>query len=431
MKVGDLQGNPYEPNLGDVAGAQSSYEKALAISAGLARAESKDAVARRYLARSYQSLGEVLPLLGKAKEGAENIRQATEIFQGLLDASPHDRDLRIQTANCYESLADLLGHSELQNLGDRTGAIENYSKSLAIFDAMAAEDSSDLKARSGAAVLRIRIGDMLQAQGDLDAALENYRAALPRAESIAAADPKNERFLRVLALSHRKMADAETQKNDLKQALEDIQRASAINERLADADPDNAQVRANLASSLTAAAGLLNKTGKPADALQKYRQATAIIENLSTASPSDLFTRGQLAEVLISMGSTLSSMGRTDEASNATARGLAIERELATRVNATADELSRYAISLLTCEPVVLRQPATALRFAKQASEKSGEKDVKNLDILAQAYFRNGDSENALATEEKVLSLFPQIASPARKHAEAQLAIFRRGLQTE
>jgi eukaryotic-like serine/threonine-protein kinase len=429
LKVGDLQGNPYEPNLGDVVGAQSNYQKALAISAGLASADSKDVAARRYVARSYQSLGEVLPLLGKAKEGAEDIRQATEIFQSQLDALPHDRDLRIQTANCYESLGDLLGHDELQNLGDRTAAVENYRKSLAIFDAMAADDSKDLKARSGAAVLRIRIGDMFLALGDLNAALANYRAALPRAESIAAADPKNERFLRVLALSHRKMADAETQENDLKQALEDIQRTSAINERLANADPDNAQVRANFASSLTAVAGLLNKIGQRADALQKYRQATAIIEKLSTASPSDVFTRGQLGEVLVSQGSILSSMAKMDEASNATARGLAIERELASRANATTDELNRYASALLMCEPPNWRQPMTALQFAKKADERSEEKDIKSLDILALAYFRNGDSKHAIETEQKVLNLIPQIASPARKHAEAQLAIFRSGPQ--
>jgi eukaryotic-like serine/threonine-protein kinase len=434
LRVGDLQGNPYEPNLGDAAGAESTYEKALTISASVVRADPKDAAGKRYLARSYQSVGEVLPLLGKANEGANNIRQASQIFQSLLDASPHDRDLRILTANCYQSLADLLGHGELQNLGDRTGAVENYRKSLAIFDAAAADDSNDLKARSGAAVLRIRVGDMLQAQGDLDAALENYRAVLPRAESIVAADPKNERFLRVLALSYRKLADVETQQSAFKQALKDAQRASEINEGLANADPDNAQARANFALSLTTLAGLLNKTGDRPAALAKYRQAVAIIEKLSAAAPSDLFTRGQLGELLISMGGVLDSAGNFSEATSVTSRGLAIERELAGRASPTADELSRYALALLTCQPAKLRQLQTALQVAKQAAEKSGEKDPKALDVLAQAYFQNGDSERAIKTEEILINLIPfaspnQTVSPARKRAEAQLAIFRRRLQ--
>ena len=430
LKVGDLQGNPYEPNLGDAAGAETTYEKALAISAGLVRANPKGEAAKRYLARSYQSVGEVEPLLGKAKEGADNLRQATQVFQSLLDASPHNRDLRVQTANCYQSLADLLGHGELQNLGDREGAIENYRKSLAIFDAMAADDPKDLKGKSGGAVLRIRVGDMLAAQGDLDGTLEYYRAALPRAESIVAADPKNERFLRVLAFSSRKLADAESQKGDFKQALKDAQRASEITQKLANADPQNAQARANLATSFRATADLLDKTGDKPGSLAKYREATAILEKMSAGAPSDVFTRGQLGESLVSMGALLAEAGNQSEARTNTSRGLAIERELASRGEATADELSRYALALLTCEPAALRAPTTALQMAKLAIEKSGNKDPKNLGILALAYFQNRDSKHAIEIEEQALSLLPsplpnQKPSPTRQKFEAQLAKFK------
>jgi eukaryotic-like serine/threonine-protein kinase len=430
LKVGDLQGNPYEPNLGDAHGAQDSYEKALAISTDLVKANPKDAVAGRYLARSYQSLGEVLPLLGKARQGANNIRRASEIFQGLLNAIPHDRDLRVQTANCYESLADLLGHGELENLGDRQGALENYRKSLAIFDAMAADDEKDLKAKSGGAVLRIRVGDMLEALGDLDAAIEYYRAALPRAESIAKADPKNERFLRVLAFSSRKLADAEGQQGDFKLALRDAERASEINQQLANADRNNAQAQANLVLSLRAVADLLDKTGDEPGSAAKYHAATAILEKLSAAAPSDVFIRGQLGDVLVAMGAVLERKRDLAEARRATSRGLAIEQELASRAAATADELSRYALALLTCQPANLREPRTALAAAEQAVEKSAEKDPKTLDILAQGYFQNGDSQHAIEAEEKAIALLAPLPvtgkhSIARQHLEAHLATFR------
>lgn len=430
LRVGDLQGNPYEPNLGDVAGAESSYEKALAISSALVQHDSNDSMAKGYLARSYQSIGEVLPLLGRGPEGANSLRQATQIFQSLLEASPRVRDLRIQTANCYESLADLLGHGDLQNLGDREGAVENYRKSLAIFDRMAAEDSTDLKGRSGAAVLRIRVGDMLEEQGKLHDAIGNYRDALPRAESLVAADPKNERFLRVLALSYRKLADAENQQDNFKQALIYAKRASEINRRMAGADPDNAQAHANFALSLTTEASLLSKTGDLIGALEKYRQAAAIVEKRSAAAPSDLFTQGQLGEVLVSMGSALDATAHASQARDSTSRGLAIERVLASRSGSTADEINRYALAILTCAPADLQQPATALRFATLAVEKSGEKDVKSLGTVAQAYFRNGDSHRAIETEEKILNLLPAPLNgnvpPARKRAEAQLAYFKK-----
>src|SRR5207249_7930109 len=80
LKVGDVQGNPYEPNLGDTQGAAKSYEKALRVSRALTLTVSPDVEARRYLARSYKSLGEVLPVLGNPSEALVNFHQAAGIL---------------------------------------------------------------------------------------------------------------------------------------------------------------------------------------------------------------------------------------------------------------------------------------------------------------------------------------------------------------
>ena len=405
LKVGDLQGNPYEPNLGDTPGAAESYRKALSISAGLTQADGEDAQAQRYLARSHQSLGEVLPLLGKPADGAAELRKAAELFAQLLSRTPHDHELRVLLADCYQSLGDLLGHGGLQNLGDRAGALESYGKAIAVFDAMAAENPGDQKARGGAAVMRIRIGDMQQAQGDLDAALENYRGALQRAEPLAAEDPKNDRFRRILALSYRKLADLETQRGEFAQALRNARNAAEINQSLAAADPENAQASANFALSLTTLADLQSKTGNPAGALDEYRQANAILERLSTAAPTNLFTRGNLADSLVATGTLLARQGRVAEARASTSRGVAIARELANRAAATPDELSRYALMLLTCQPAELRDSVSALRSAEQAVAKSGGRDPKSLQVLVQAYLQNGDTARAAETQRRVASL--------------------------
>ena len=385
LKVGDLQGNPYEPNLGDTQGAADSYRKALLISAALTEADRNDAQAQRYLARSHQSLGEVLPLLGKPSAGATELRAAAKLFEQLLNRTPQDRDLRVLLADCYQSLGDLLGHGGLQNLGDRAGALDSYGKAQAVFDAMAAENPADQKARGGAAVMRIRIGDMRQAEGDLDAALENYRGALQRAQSLAAEDPANDRFRRMLALSYRKLADLDSQRGEFGEALQNARNAVEINRVLAAADPDNAQASANFALSLTTLADLQSKTGDPAGALNEYRQANAILEKLSAAAPGNLFTRGALAESLVATGSLLARLGRVGEARTLTTRGMAIARELASLPAATPDELNRYAQILLTCQPAELRDSARALRIAEQAVAKSGGHDPRSLHVLEEA----------------------------------------------
>jgi tetratricopeptide (TPR) repeat protein len=386
------------------------------------------------MARSYQSLGEVLPLLGRPTDGVKNLRKASEIFATLANITPGDRELQMQVADCYQSLGDLQGHSGLQNLGNRAGALESYRKAIVIFDALAAQDIGDRGARRGGAVLRVRIGDMLAEQGDLDAALQNYRGALELAEPVSAADPKNDRSQRVLALCYRKLGDIENQRGDFRQALQSALKAADINQALAAADPDNAQAKRNFALSLTSAADLLNKTGERPDALSKYRQAVGILEKLSAAAPADRFTRGQLSGALVSTAAVLAQQAQMAEARTMTSRALAIARELANWTSATPDELSQYAIMLMTCQPPDLREPATALLNAKQAVEKSVARDPKSLDILAQAYFQNGDAPRAIATEREVLKLLSapspnESALPARRKVEAQLARFEAGWQ--
>jgi non-specific serine/threonine protein kinase/serine/threonine-protein kinase len=407
LKVGDLQGNPYEPNLGDTQGAVQSYRRALSISAALARADSTDAQAQRYLARSYQSLGEVQPLLGKAADAVADLRRAAQLFESVVRHRPHDHDLRVQLANCYQALGDLQGHSELQNLGDRAGALDSYRKALAVFDAMAAENPADQKARGGAAVMRTRVGDMQQAAGDLDGALENYRGALQRAQSLAAEDPTNDRFRRILALSHRKLATLDSQRGDLGEALENARGAARINQVLANADPDNAQASANLALSLTTLADLLDKTGNGTEAVDNCRQAIAILDRMSAAAPTNLFTRGELAETLVTAGAILARQGRMTEARASTSRGLSIARDLAARTTATPDELSRYASMLLTCEPAELRDFATARHSAERAVEQSGRRDPRSLHVLAQAYRQSGDAVRADQVERLAATLAP------------------------
>ena len=401
LKVGDLQGNPYEPNVGDTPGAAESYRKALAISAALAQADSGDAQARRYLARSYQSLGEVLAQLGQATDAVADVRQAAAIFETLLRSTPRDRDLRVQLADCYQSLGDLQGHSGLQNLGDRAGALDSYRKAAAVFDAMAVENPGDQKARGGAAVMRIRIGDMQQAQGDLDAALENYRGAQQRAQPLAAEDPTNDRYRRILALSYRKLADLESARGGLREALQNARSAAEINQALAAADPSNAQASSNSALSLMTLADLQYKTGNAGGALDEYRQAIAILEKLSAAAPTNLFMRGQLAEVLVATGAVLVHQGRVTEARARASRGVALARDLARLPTATPDDLSRYALILLTCEPAELRDPAIALENARRAVDESGGHDPRSLHILAKAYLQSGDAARAAETERR------------------------------
>jgi len=391
LKVGDVQGNPYAPNLGDIEGAAQSYAQALQISQALVRANAKDSEAQGYLGRSYKSLGEVQPLLGKPSEAAVNLRWATEVFESLVAAKPTDEALRAELASSYQVLGDVQGHSGIQNLGDRAAALQSYSKGQAIYEAQVASNPSDKTARRGVAVLRLRIGDLLAVRDDLQGSMSNYRSALDILEDLSATDPTNADARRLLALGYKKVGGAQEVSGNSRDALKYYRKASLINESLVNADPTNAQASMNYMVTLRYIGDLLHQTGDRAGALAEYVKILGSLEKLSAADPDNVMVRGRFAEMLIGTAGLLMEDKQLADARALTTRGLAITRELASRTDATPDDLGQYALNFLTCEPKDLRDPVAALRYAKESVEKSGGADTDNLDILAQAYFQNGD----------------------------------------
>ena len=427
LKVGDVQGNPYGPNLGDSSGAAKSYGRALEISTRLTRAVPDDLDSRRYLARSYKSLGSVLTQLGKPTEAKADFEQAVRILEPL--APEGGPDLRAELASCYQMLGDVQGHAGLQNLGDPAGALESYRKALALYRALPPEGEAGKAARRGLALVQIRIGDLQEGRDDLAAALSAYRAAFAISDKLAAEDPANADDQRRLAFAYRKTAGMQESLNDLPGALEGYVKASAINEALMKADPANAQAQMSYAISLRWTGDLLSKMRDRSGAIARYRQVLAILDRLSAQQPDNVLVAGRRSEMMIVLARALEQSGEKAEARVTASHGLALARELARREDATPDDLSQVALDFLTCEPADLREPATALTFAERAVALSGGSDADGLDVLAQAYFDNGASARAIETERRALALLSPSESdhqeqPARRRIEAHLAAF-------
>ena len=431
LKVGDVQGNPYISNLGDEKGAAQSYEHAFEISRGLAQADAHDWQSREYLARSHKSLGEVLPVLGQPADGLTHLKEACEEFEKLMASRPERNEPKQELAGCYQSLGDLQGHRGRQNLDDPTSALESYRKALVLYQAMLASSPNDKVARRGVAVVQIRTADLL-VRDDLKAAMSNYRSALPVIRELSASDPTNADARRLLGAAYQKIGSTLEDLGDLKGALKNYNDSAAVRESLMRDDPSNSLASMNVVVSLRYIGDILYKMGNRTGALTQYEQAMEILDRLSAAERDNVVVLGRDSLMHIFVGQTLAEMGKMTEARAATSRGLGIARELGKRQEATPDELSEYAESLLTCEPADLRDPATALQFAKASVEKSGGTDSENLDILAQAYLQTGDSSHALETEQKAINLLPAVtpqtpASPLRIRLEKQIEKWKSG----
>ncbi len=78
-RLGDIQGNPYDQNLGDPAGALASLDKAIALAKPLGPAGSTDSEALQALALAQESRSEVL--FGAAQERRKRLRRCASRWQ--------------------------------------------------------------------------------------------------------------------------------------------------------------------------------------------------------------------------------------------------------------------------------------------------------------------------------------------------------------
>ena len=103
----------------------------------------------------------------------------------------------------------------------------------------------------------------------------------------------------------------------------------------------------NLAVSLRDSGELLYNMHDRAGSAAKYRGAADIFAGVSVKrEPNNVLVRGRYSEMLVMLGGVLAETGHVSEAHEMTGQGLAIAKELASRDDATADELYGYAREL-------------------------------------------------------------------------------------
>lgn len=107
---------------------------------------------------------------------------------------------------------------------------------------------------------------------------------------------------------------------------------------------------------------------------------------------------------------------------------LAHRKRDAERLDADAIALIQYALLLLTCEPVDMRDPATALPIAKKAVEMTNRSNPPYLAALALAYHLTGDTAQAIRIEEQALALLSAEHPSVRREYEDYLEEFQQAL---
>jgi len=292
VKVGNVQGNPNNANLGDAAGALQSYRQAQKIADQILTGNPMDSEARRSVAVIQEKMSDVQGVIGNLTAAVNGAYKSLVIFKSLAEADPKNVRAQRSLGISYIKVGDVLGNSNFPNAGDEAGAMANYQASLAVWQALDQADPNNPDIRSWLGLIHERIGTIVEQQGKIDVALESYRESQTIREALAKENPKNTDAVRNAAIADEKMGNVMVALANLDAAFENRSRSLQIFKQLADADPRNAQAQQSLAISYIHLADLLGYSGspnlgRPNEARQNYQNAFEILKREKDSGSTD------------------------------------------------------------------------------------------------------------------------------------------------
>ena len=337
VKIGDVQGRPFNPNLGDTAGALDSYRKAVATYDSIGAATSSDPLLRRELATACQRLSEILSATGDTNEALVQARRSLDLLQQPVDPASAPAggavaaELGRELGAAYTRVGDLLSAT-----GDTTGALEHRRRALAVMEtvhAIAPDDVATIRQLGGA---YSKLGNQLGNPnfpnvGDPAGALTQLERAVAAFARGVAAYPSNALLRRNLAIAHSNVADVLVALNRPGEALERQRTALATFEELATADPANAAAKNDVAISVSKVAEMLDTSGRSADAVREYRRALEIHVALVQADPASDAMKLEVASDHNRLATAEARIGQRQASLDSHTRAVTLVRELQAR----------------------------------------------------------------------------------------------------
>ena len=154
LKIGDIQGNPFVPNLNDPEGSRASYEHALDVYRRLAAREPSPETDTG-MAQAHSNLGVAYWAKGDSATSLGHYRETRRLNEALAKSAPAATAYRREIAHAdYQ-----IGQVYLM-LGDAANSRENYQQAVAVSEAIVAADPTDARARQTMGVGYLKLGDV-------------------------------------------------------------------------------------------------------------------------------------------------------------------------------------------------------------------------------------------------------------------------------
>ena len=436
IRLANVQGNPYDQNIGDAPGALTSLDKALSIARTVVREQPANAAAAHALGWAQQSRSEVLWATGRTEESVAAMRLAVTTFEELASRPGAKVDALMDTATAYGGLGDELGQSGLASLSDPVAALAAFRKSLALDERVVQVDPGFSRARRGIAINHSKIANVMS-ETDPAAALAEYRKALDGMNALSEEARKALPNQRVIYNILRRTGMALKDVGRYQEALSYMEEVKTASRRFLAADPNDTRagndlvaILENEAECFEERAGMLftqehtDRAADAASALKILSETRSVVAHLLQIEPDSLSWRSTFGLVLIRMSLQQQALHQTQGTLELAARGVAILKAVGKRKSSLGFDLDLVATGLTIVSPARLRDPRLAVECAERMVEDSHRRKPGFLLTLARAYRTAGQTEKARAAAAEGLALLPApptVPSRVRKQLQTEL----------
>lgn len=302
-RLGDIQGNPYYPNLGDVAGAAASYRKALAVRARIAD-PSPDFLRDRIL--GHVRMGQILQFQGRYDDSAGYLKEAVAFVP-----SPKSQPAAVRDA--LGTALSVLGDTQLR-AGDDTGCLRSRSEVLALrLDLAKESEPADVAAQRGISSAETKLGEYYFHKEIPERALPHLTAAREIDVRLSAADPTNVALTRKLRITDMLLGSVLAGSGSYLakpgEASGILRDAMRLADRMLAADPDNRQGLEDVAITATSLGDSLRQDKDLPGARAVWVAGMAAAQRLPAADGND----GILSQLYRRMAMALSDEGKLEE----------------------------------------------------------------------------------------------------------------------
>ncbi|MEJ7623902.1 MAG: serine/threonine-protein kinase [Pyrinomonadaceae bacterium] len=308
-KVGDVQGNPDNPNIGDLKGALASYEKALVIRRAQLAADPAGGDAMTNLANNLEVIGNINLNGGEYDKSAAELSEAVVLRESVVAQRPNDVAARTSLAKALR-VSGFVPFYESEN----AKALELFNRAFAILEGLKRENPNDPTVGYLHANVTLDIGDTYGYLDQPEIAHERIDISVAELAAERQKHPNDNRIRRSHMIALMKRALYYREAVDYADALATMNKSLEIAELGLRNEPGSFQAKRDLVLVNKQRAVIYKYLEKPRESIADFERAIAISQGLKADDPGNMLIWYDMGGTYYDMGASQFGLGDTKSA---------------------------------------------------------------------------------------------------------------------